>query len=158
MLLAQNIFVEGEIRCVARDVRAACRSIVALDNTDYAPLCGDARLPGCCAVASDALARVLVLRGVDARVVCGGFRKRKNSPYATGHCWVLAAGFVVDITASQFYGMRAPVLVLSRHDARRMRYEATQLSVDGWDSPQRPTPFLRALIFAQPSVARILNL
>lgn len=150
-----NLTAKSEIRRIARAVRDACRKIAKLDNDAYAPLRWDERLPGCCAIASDALARMLVHRGFDARVVCGGFRKRKNSVYVNGHCWVLSCGFIVDVTASQFYGERGPIFVLPRHDVRWMRYESTNLSVDEWDEPQRPTPFLRALIFAQPSMARL---
>ena len=89
---------------VAKAVRKNCEKIQKeLKNYFTSDLCG------MCAIASFALKYALRMNGIKGQVVAGSFDSYSNHDWVTvndivtiNHCWTIANGKIIDITATQF--------------------------------------------------------
>lgn len=81
---------------------------------------GGGRLDGYCVVASRALRDALFERGIDARVMYGHVARGRS------HAWVeVAREVVVDLTATQFWGVDPVYVVDVMHDRYRCKGNPT---------------------------------
>jgi len=96
-------------------------------------------LMGLCAICSSALAKDLKKAGDDVKICKGWFRGRH------GHCWVESRTDALDITATQFWGVHKPIMIINKskrlyRDLFQFGFEAKSLDAFGeWPEEQRPT-------------------
>jgi hypothetical protein len=65
---------------------------------------------GClCGICSIALRKALDNIGIKSKVLYGKFRGQYN------HCWVESAGYIFDLTATQFNGVTRKVVILDKN-------------------------------------------
>ena len=94
-----------KLRDIARDVREWGESVVSEDS-DY---CND--LCGLCARASYELYKKLRKKKIPAVFVIG-----------YGHCWVEVAGLLIDVTATQFWGMKKRKVLIEKVEKAYEKY------------------------------------
>lgn len=104
-----SVGLEEQLTKAAQDVR---RAIVAGTDFDWFPR-------GCCQFASRILGLYLIreLKLVPVEIVCNGTRYLQDKldefdrPVEQSHAWLEVGGFIIDITADQFYDCDEQVIV-----------------------------------------------
>ena len=96
-------------------------------------------LSGLCAICSVALFRLLNNMDINVKLIKGLFRGKHT------HCWVDTEKETIDITATQFWGIKKPVMILNRSgrihsELYQYGFEVQSFDVfDPWWEEQKPT-------------------
>lgn len=121
----------------ALKIRRAAEKKLEEGSEDYSKF--DKNFAGLCAICSAALVEVLRREGYDAKLLVGWFRGRHS------HCWVETNKEVLDVTATQFWGVNKPLIKIDK-SGRLYRawfqygFEAKSLDeFHDWPEAQRPT-------------------